>query len=129
MKSFKGLRQAKRRVPYTFTPIPKTFFTWLHVLKPIEATVYMAIAGHTLGISDISGLQKIPMSILSQDTGLHRASISRAIKALAGHGLISVKSARKAVSAYEILTPPYFKDLAVNVATERHKATQTAAVM
>lgn len=125
MKQFRGLKQAKRTIPYTFTPIPRTFFSWLGVLKPAETTVYLAIVNHTLSYSRMS--VRVPMTVLSNDTGLNRRSVYRAIVGLSGCGLISVSGAKKSVTCYEILTPPQFLGGKIHATQKSHEQTSDVA--
>lgn len=106
---------AKKLVPFVFTPIPRTFYTWLPVLSCAELRVYMAITDETLRFNKFSA--KIPMTRLTKATSLHRVSISRATKELSNRGLLRMTAGKKSVTQYELLTPPRMD----NVAPVLHK--------
>lgn len=118
----KGVAHQKRKVPFAFTPIPRTFFTWLPTLSGPEITVYLAIASETLAYNKFSA--SIPMTVLSERTGMHRASISRAIARLIDRELLRTTVAMKRVTRYEMLTPPAF-----DVSKLRHETEFDVAIM
>jgi hypothetical protein len=97
-------RKKRFEVPYTFLPVPKTFFTWLPYLSGNEIKIYMAIGTHTLQFKKFAAT--IPMSELQRLTGLCRDTISGNVLKLEKCGLLKVSRAMKRVSKYEILTPP-----------------------
>lgn len=96
----------RRKIPFTFVPIPRTFLGWLPHLSDSEVRVYLAIAAHTLDRNTFSA--PVPMTVLHEySKGLHRSTLYRAIKSLESRGLLAVTRATKHVSRYEIKAPPY----------------------
>lgn len=97
-----SVQRARRKVPFTFTPLPRTFFAWLPHLTAAELKTYLAIADETLTYNRFE--MNIPMTRLTKATGLHRVTIGRAAASLVERGLLRTSGARKSVTKYEILT-------------------------
>lgn len=97
------------KIPFTYTPLPKTFYTWLPQLSGTEIKVYLAIGKHTLDYHKFAAT--VPMEELSRLTGLGRVTIWGAVKKLEQRGILKVSRGVKKVSRYEILTAPYVQEL------------------